>query len=150
MNGLQYTAAFENVSISATQDIFEFVAAAGVPLIIHRVELSWGVTAQEIVRLQILRRTTTGSGGSAVTPRAINPRNTVAAATTVNRNVTTPGTPSDVLWTYQQNLVVPVDELAGLPELKIVIPGGGRLALNLVSAPAAGRSCSGTIFFTEV
>jgi hypothetical protein len=150
MNGLQYSASFENVSISATQDIFELVAAAGVPIILHRIELSWGVTAQEIVRLQILRRTTTGSGGSAVTPRSLNSRMTVAAAGAVNRNVTTPGTAGDVVWTYQQNLVVPVDELFGLDQLKIVVPGGGRIGLNLASAPAAARSASATIFFSEV
>jgi hypothetical protein len=150
MSGLNYSAQFENVAISATQDIFLIEAASGVPVMLHRVELSWGVTAQEIVRLQILRRTTAGSAGSAVTPKPLNSRNTVAAAATVTSNRTTPGSAGDVLWTYQQNLVVPVDELFGLNELKIVVPGGGKLALNLASAPAASRNASCTIFFTEI
>lgn len=150
MAGLSYTAQFENVSISATQDIMEITAASGVPLLIHRIELSWGVTAQEICRLQLLRRTTAGSGGSAVTPKPKNTRNTVAAACTVNRNVTTPGSAGDVLWAFQQNLVVPVDELFGLDEIKIEVPGGGRIGLNLASAPAAARNASCTIFFTEI
>lgn len=151
MNGLQYTAQFENVSISATQDIWEFTAAAGVPIVIHRIELSWGVTAQEIVRLQMLYRTgTADSGGSTVTPRAINSRNTVAAAGTYKANSTTVGTAGNIIWSYQQNLVVPVDELFGLDQLKIVVPGGIRLALNLASAPAAARNGSSTVFFSEL
>lgn len=146
---LSYSAQFENVAVSAAQDLIEVVAAAAVPVTLHRIELSWAGTTQEVCRLQILRRTTTGSGGSAVTPRALHGRNTVAAACTVNRNVTTPGTAGDVLWTYQQNLVVPIDELLGLDALKIIVPGGGRIALNLASAPAASRNCSLTLFFTE-
>jgi hypothetical protein len=149
MSGLNYSVSFENIGIGATQDLIEITAAAAVPVKIHRIELSWGVTAQEIVRLQILRRTTAGSGGTAVTPSALNPRNTVAAACTVNRNVTTPGSAGDVLWTYQQNLVVPVDELFGLEELKIIVPGGARIGLNLASAPAASRNGSCTVYFSE-
>lgn len=150
MSGLHYTASFENVSVSATQDLIEIAAAAGVPVKIHRIELSWGVTAQEICRLQVLRRAAAGSGGSAVTPRALNSRNTVAAACTVNRNVTTPGSAGNVVWTYQQNLVVPIDELFGLEELKLVVPGGTVLGFNLASAPAAARNASCTVFFSEV
>lgn len=150
MSGLHYSASYENQSISATQDLIEITAAAGVPVILHRVEISWGVTSQEICRLQILRRSTVGSGGSAVTPVPLNSRNTVAAACTVARNVTTPGSAGSVIWTYQQNLVVPVDELFGLEDLKIVIPGGGRIGINLASAPAAARNGSATVFFSEV
>jgi len=149
MNSLSYSASFENISVSAAQDLLEISAGSGVPLTINRVEVSWDGTTQEVCRLRLIRRSDAGSGGSAVTARALNGRNTVASAAAIQRNVTTPGTAGDVLWTTQQNLVVPVDELFGLDQLRIVVPAGARLGLNLVNAPAAARNCSVTVFYSE-
>jgi hypothetical protein len=148
---MNYTAGFENIAFSATSDIIEFVAAAGVPITLHRIELSWAGTTQEVCRVQLLRRTTTGSGGTTVTPRALHGRNNVASTATVSRSIAsgTAGTAGDILWQANQNLVVPIDELFGLDATKIVVPGGGRLALALLSAPSASRNASLNVFFTE-
>ena len=79
-NGLMYKTTFDNVSVTnAAQDIWEFVCASGVACLIHSIRLSFVPTitsgvAQD-VRAQVRQavRSTTGSGGSAVTPRAFYP-----------------------------------------------------------------------------
>lgn len=149
MNSLSYSASFEDIDVSAAQDLVEIAAGAAVPITINRIEVSWGGTTQEVCRVRLVRRSDAGSGGSAVTPRALNARNTVASAATVNRNVTTPGTAGNVLWTTQQNLVVPIDELFGLDSLKVTVGGGERIGLHLVNPPAATRKCSVTVFYSE-
>src|SRR5262245_32974500 len=103
--GPMYTSRFSGVSITAAaQDIWELVAAAGVSLIVHWIKLSFEPTitsgvAQDVRgRLEICERSTTGTGGSAVTPAGVHPRNSVAASTTTTRTVTTPGTIGDIFW----------------------------------------------------
>lgn len=152
MSGLRYIASFENVGVTAAvQDLFEIRAAAGVPIKLHRIEITAGVTTQEIGRLQLITRTgSAGTGGSAVTPRAMNPRNTVAAAATIARNVTTVGTPGNVIAGWQWNLVVPFDVVFGKPELEIVIPGGTNLALYIPAALGGTRNMSGNVHFEEI
>jgi hypothetical protein len=152
MSQLPYSVSFEDIAFaSAGDDLLVFTAAAAVPVTLHRIELSWEGTSQEVCKLSLLRRSGAGTGGTGITPRALNSRNTVAAAATVTRSVAAAnvGAAGSVLWTYQQNLVVPVDELFGLDALKIVIPGGTFLALNLVSAPGSSRKASLTVFFSE-
>lgn len=154
--GLFYTTVFDNVSITnAAQDIWELVAAAGVPIVIHRIELYFvptitsGVAQDVRAQLRLVERSTTGSGGSAVTPRAINPRNSVAAAVTSTRTVTTPGTAGNVKWTGQPSIIVPHDNILP-PDLRIPVQGGGRLCLNLEAGLGAAYNASSTIWFEEI
>lgn len=149
MSGLCYSASFENQSVSAVQDLLELVASADTPFTIHRIQLSCGVTTQEICRVQLLMRTTAGTGGSAVTPNATNRRNTLAADTAVARQVTTPGTAGVVLHAWQWNLVMPLDIVLGKNQLEIDIAAPLRVALNLASAPSGARNMSGVIEFEE-
>lgn len=154
--GLIYTASFENVSITnAAQDIWEFVAAAGVSLIIHSVRLTISPTitsgvAQDVrIRLQIQQRSTTGSGGAAVTPRAVNRRNTVSAATTVNSLVTTPGTAGNAWGSDFVSIVVPYERIY-TPDQRIPITGGARWNLSLLAAAGSAYNASSEVYFEEV
>jgi len=156
-NGLMYTVSFENTTITnAVQDIWEFVAAAGVSILIHSVRLTIAPTitsgvAQDVrIRLQMQQRTTTGSGGTAQTPRALNRRNTVAAATTCNSGVTTPGT-SGVIWPGADyiSIVVPYERIF-TPDQRIPVSGGARWNLSLLAAPGAGYSASSEVYFEEI
>src|SRR5271170_7712356 len=97
--GLIYTAAWNNVSMTnAVQNIFEMIAAAGVSLLVHSIRFTVSPTivsgvAQDVrMALSICTLSSTGTGGTSVTPVAVNRRNTIAAVTTVNRMVTSPGT----------------------------------------------------------
>jgi hypothetical protein len=156
-NGLMYTSQFENVTVTnAVQDIWEIVAAAGVSVLLHQVKVTFvptitsGVAQDVRVRLQLVERSTAGTGGSAVTPAGVNPRNTVAAASTTTRTVvTTQGTIGDLRWADQVSVIVPF-ELVFTADARIPIQGGGRLALFLVAAPGQAFQASSTIVFEEI
>lgn len=99
----RYTASFENVTISAAQDL---VSLKGVGLFVGRVRRVWfGMsnttlqTAQGI-RLNVKKSTATftvGSGGGAATPRPLT--GSTAATITARINDTTPGTTSGAFTT---------------------------------------------------
>ena len=154
-NGLMYKTTFDNVSVTnAAQDIWEFVCASGVACLIHSIRLSFVPTitsgvAQD-VRAQVRQaaRSTTGSGGTAVTPRATNPRNTVAAATTTTRTVTTPGTIGNVWDADQFSIIVPWERLYS-PAQRILVPAGTRWVLNLEAGLGAAYNASCTVEFEE-
>jgi hypothetical protein len=154
--GLMYTANFENVSVTnAAQDIWELVCAAGVGIIVHWIKLDFEPTitsgvAQDVrARLQILERSTTGTGGSAVTARGTHPRNTVAASTTATRTVTTPGTAGDIQWADRPSIIVPFEKIF-TPDTRIPVSGGGRLCLNLVAGLGAAYNANSTICWEEI
>lgn len=154
--GLMYTASFENVSITAAaQDVWELVCAAGVGIIVHWVKLDLaptitsGVAQDERMRLQICERSTTGTGGAAVTARGVHPRNTVAASTVATRTVTTPGTIADILWSDRASIIVPFEKIF-TPDLRIPVSGGGRLCLNLAAALSGAFNANSTICWEEI
>lgn len=156
-NGLMYTSQFENVSITnAVQDIWEIAAAAGVALILHWLKLTIAPTitsgvAQDVrIRLQLVERSTSGTGGAAVTPAGMHPRNTVAASTVTTRTVvTTQGTIGDLRWADQVSIIVPF-ELIFTPDTRIPVQGGGRLCLFLVAAAGLAYNASSVICFEEI
>lgn len=155
-NGLVYTVAFDNVSITnAAQDIIELVAASGVPILIHSYKLTVvptitsGVAQDVRAQLRTLVRSTTGSGGSAITPRAANPRNTVAAAGTYTRTVTTPGTAGNVFSAEQPSIIVPYERIF-TPDQRILVPGGTRWCLNLEAGLGSALNASFEMYVEEV
>jgi len=161
-NGLIYTASFQGVTVTnAIQDIFEFIGSANCATVIHswRVEFTPTITsgvAQDVrLNLQICRRSTTGSGGAAVTPKPVNPRNTVAALTTVNRTVvTTQGTIQDILWGGNPSVIVPFERIY-TPDQRIDLPASGgsannRLCLFLAAAPGQSFVASGEVYLEEI
>lgn len=154
--GLMYTSRFAAVSITnAAQDIWELAAAAGVSVIVHWIKLTLEPTitsgiAQDVrMRLQLCERSTSGTGGVAVVPAGVHPRNSVAAATVTTRTVTTPGTIGDIRWDDSASIIVPY-ELIFTPDMRQPIQGGGRLCLNLTTALGAAYNASSVICFEEV
>jgi hypothetical protein len=151
--GLSYSAQFENISVTAAaQDIFELVCPAARGAYIWLINLTCGTTSQEIGRLQLIKRTTTGSGGSAITPRALNRYNTIASAmTSFTRTVTTPGTGTDVYATAQWNIVVPFEFGPKTPDAAggILVPAGERIGLHLPAALGGARNMSLTVCWDE-
>lgn len=88
-----YTAVVSGVAVSAAQDLFEITApAAGVVRITGLTigqSSDYGDAAAEGLGVEIIRGyTSSGSGGSSVTPSAINSRDS-AASSAVERNNTT-------------------------------------------------------------
>jgi len=79
----------------------------------------------------------------------VNIRNTVAAATTFNRLVTTPGTASTVLDSENVSIIVPYERIY-TPDQRIPVPASGRLALNLTAGLGASYNASSEIYFEEI
>ena len=156
--GLMYTAQFSGVSITnAVQDIWEIQNSATTGLILHWIKLTVEPTitsgvAQDVrARLQIVERSTNGTGGAAVVPAGVHPRNTIASATTaVNRTVvTTQGTIGDIHWGDAPSIIVPY-ELILTPDLRIPVQPSGKLALFLTTALGAAYNASSTICWEEI
>ncbi len=154
-NGLMYKTSADNVSLTAAaQDIWEFVAGATVGVLIHSIRLTVvptitsGVAQDVRMQLRQLVRSTTGSGGAAVTPRATNPRNTLAAATTTTRTVTTPGTAGNVWDADEVSVIVPYERIY-TPAQRIFVPAATRWCLNL-EASIGTLAFSSTVEFEEL
>lgn len=155
-SGLVYTASFQNVTVTnAAQNIWEIIAAAGTSLLIHSIRLTFTPTitsgvAQDVrAQLNIQTISTTGTGGSAKTPSALNRRNSVAAVTTFNSLVTTPGTLGVIMDSENVSIIVPFERIY-TPDQRIPIGGGARLALNLSAGLGASYSASSEIYFEEL
>lgn len=156
--GLMYTSRFSGVSVTnAIQDIWELRAAATAGVILHWVKVTFEPTitsgvAQDVrARIQILERTgAAGTGGAAVTPAGVHPRNSVAAVTTTTRTVvTTQATAGDIHWDDSASIIVPY-ELIFTPDLRIPISPSTNLSIFLTTALGAAFNCSSTICFEEV
>lgn len=148
--GLLYSAPFENITVTdAAQDIVFLATSSSVPILIHSIRVSAGVTTDVRARVQLIRRTTAGSGGTGVTPSELYGRNSVAAATTVTHSRTTPGTAGDVIHAEQWSLLVPLD-WTYTPEMRVQVPVSGFIGLHLVAGTGASRVVSGSVVFEEL
>jgi hypothetical protein len=157
--GRRHTAVFKEIAVTAAQDLFEITAPTDAIVVIH----SWNVSqksevgdAQEEGLTLTCNRgvgaTTSGSGGSSVTPQQIEDGDS-AFGGTVERNNTTPmaaGSGSlEELEVCSWNVRVPYVCIYP-PELRPVISPGNRWTLELETAPADSITMSGTIVFEEV
>lgn len=155
MSARIYTVSFENVAVTASQDFFELDAAAEKPIEVLGWDISQfsdlGDAAEEILRLKWIRgHTTSGSGGSSVTPRPVNATDAAAGATCEANNTTiaSAGTAID-LWAGTLNIrqgSAPI----WLPDgCEFTTTGTSLLCLRLMAAPADSLSMSGTVWIRE-
>lgn len=150
MSGLGYSASFENVTISAgVQDLWEGLTNSSTTITIQRIQISWQRTTQENVRYGLLIRSSGGSGGSAVTARALQNKNSTASGVSFNRTVTTPGSAGNYFDAWDWNLTIPFDYVLGKTDLEIEIPVGTRFAVALLGAPAGAYAAASSIMYTE-
>jgi len=138
MSGI-YTAVFNNVAVTAIQDLFEIVAAADAVVLLHDIHLSQntdvGDAAEEVLRIELTSgHTTSGSGGSA--PTAI-PRDIGQAAFggTIEVNNTTQASAGTIVTKYvwNWNIRVGFDKIF-TPETRPRIAPGTRMCLELPAA----------------
>lgn len=155
MSGNMYTVSFEDVAVTAAQDLFELVAAAGKPLIIHAIFLSQssdiGTSEMESLRVRIRRgATVSGSGGSAPTPAALNPSSAAASFTAEANNTTQAGTGTIVLLHSDSWEIHGGFQLVFTPEMRPQVAGGGRIVVDLEGTPTDSLTMHGTIYVEEV
>ena len=147
--GRVYAAVFETVSVSVAQDLFELNAPAGGSVVVHGFEVSQvaGETSEQL-NLLVHRGSTSGSGGSTVTPSPLSVGDP-AFGGTVEANNTTQSTEGTFLHAAGFNVLngylwVPT------PECRPVLSPSGRLVVELQTAPAAALSFSGVLYFEEL
>lgn len=151
-----YFATFSAVAVSAAQDIFEITAPTGIPVAIREITFGqysdFGDAQAELISI-VLRRghTTTGSGGSTLTPETRTGLAGATAAQSVvkanNTTVATSGTAVNLIadtfnvaagWTYRP-----------LPEERIILQPGIRLVAR-ITLPTDAITANGTLVFEEL
>lgn len=154
--GQMYAITFDNVAVTASQDFFEIQPADDRPVKIHALYLSQstelGDAQEEQLRILIRRgHTTSGSVGSAATPRPLDP-NAPAAAMTAEVNNTTIaslGTTVDLhvdTWNVRTNYVyMPTPE-----SRPIANQANTTIVVRLQAAPVDSVSVSGTLIVEEL
>jgi hypothetical protein len=149
--GRIYTQPLDALTVTndSDQDIFEIVGPSAAVVYLHGFSLTSTTTSDERVKLRLVRRSTTGSGGSALTEVPTEDGNTMAAGAALSALVTTPGTIGDILkaWYWSQQgefLYLPT------PELRDSISPGARLCLHLGTAVASSRTWSGWVAWEEI
>ena len=153
-----YVATFTAVAVTAAQDVFEIVAPAEGRVRIRELRLgqySDAADAQaEMLSILALRGyTTSGSGGSSVTPANLAPvglgtplvaGSTVEANNTTVASTTTPLTLLADSWNVMGGF-----RYYPVPEERIEIAASQRLVFR-ITAPADSITLNGTLVFEEI
>ena len=149
----QYAATFAAVSVTAAQDVFEITApSTGVVRLMGLVlgqSSDYGDAQAEGLSLTIVRGyTTSGSGGSAVTPSLLNSSNPAASAAVEANNTTVATTGTAVTlhadaWNVQAGY-----QLWWPPEVRPAARNSERIVVRS-TAPADAITLSGTLYFEE-
>jgi hypothetical protein len=153
--GRIYTAVFNNVAVTAVQDLFELVAPADSIVVLHDIHISQNSdvadAAEEILRIELTSgHTTSGSGGSAVTPVAAQLQDSAFGGSCEVNNTTQASAGTIVthyVWNF--NIRAGFDKIF-TPETRPVIAPSRRMCLELPAQPADSLTMSGSITFEEI
>jgi hypothetical protein len=152
-----YTAMFDNVTVSAVQDVFSLKAGAANGIVLHHIMISaGGVTAAAEIRLRLKRlpaTVTIGSGGSAPTVQFADSGDTKASTlTNLRANDTTQATTSgtaQILLPWQWNVLNFFEHLP-VPEDREHFAAAEACVLDIAATPGAATILSGWIKWAEV
>jgi hypothetical protein len=154
--GRKYTIDLSPTAITVAADLVEITPADDKPVIVHGFEVyqttDTGDAAEEIISLTWVRgHTTSGSGGSAVTPRPLNPSDTAAGMTAEALNTTAASVGSTVnLSRHGWNVRIPTAVFYP-PELRPeVTQANTTLVLRMGAAPADSLTIGGCIYVEEL
>jgi len=148
--GRIYTVSFEDIGVSLAQDFFQ-IEAVTVPAIIHAVYLSQnsdvGDAAAENLTVRFRRVTDALTN---VTAEAQLDTGDSAANADLNVNDTTAlVTGAQTVHAECWNIAMPFIYLPP-PELRIVVPVGDVVTVNLPTAPTDALTMSGVMYFEEI
>jgi hypothetical protein len=157
--GRVYAVTFENVAVSASQDLFEISPADDKPVRLLGLQLSnvggvsdVGDASEELLRLTIKRgHSTGGSGGSAPTPAPLDPADTAAgfAAEVNNTTIASAGT-AVTLFADGMNSRVPYQQFWTPETCPKAGQGNTTIVVRLEAAPADSINLSGVLFVEEL
>lgn len=156
-HGRLYSVSFENVAVTASQDLFEVTPADDKPVRLHSISISQssdaGDAAAELLRLAVIRgHTTGGSGGSTPTPRPLNRSDAAAgfAAETNNTTIASTGT-THQLDAFTLNVQSGGYPIIYTPEMRPeASQADTTIVVRLMAAPADSLTMSGTIIVEEL
>lgn len=153
--GRMYTVEFNNVAVTALQDLINLTATSGMAFKLHRIELgqktltSW--EAKEVKVIRFPATVTAGSGGTSATPQKLNSGD-AAATVTAHVNDTTPMTTNataSIVLAREWELLNGFSHVFAPDERPVIAPSQG-VAINLGTAPSGSMTCSGTVVFEEL
>ena len=155
-----YTVEFENVAVTAAQDLFEIDPADDVPVRLARLQLSQstetGDAAEEMLRLKVIRGNTTGgSGGTAAAENAIDSNDPAATFASEVNNTTEASAGTEVdLWSHSWNVRMPLDQVwliwpDGADSRPRCDEGDGFIVVRLLSTPLDSVTMNGTLTVVE-
>jgi hypothetical protein len=152
-----YSVSFENVAVTASQDLFYIAPADDKPCVVHAVYLGQtteiGDAMEEQVRIKMIRgHATVGSGGSAPTPRPLSPSDGAAGfvARVNDTTIASAGTAVD-LHADTWQLRGPY-QVIFTPEMRhqVTQAAGVTWVVRLMAAPTDSVTMSGTIYVAEL
>lgn len=150
-----YSAQFENVAVSAVQDIFSILAASTKGFELRYISLgAVGQTSATEFRLSIKRLPTTvtqGSGGTSPTINKLDSLNGTAATSTVHANDTTQASTNGTavtIWSGTWDVLLPFEYIPAAPEERPTCGVSECLVLTLNAAPSL-TNISGCIMWCE-
>jgi hypothetical protein len=150
-----YSVSFAGVAVTAQQDFFELVAAAGRPIRPLAIYLSQssevGDAAEEGLSILIRSgQTTSGSGGSAPTPVPACFTD-AAAGFSAETNNTTKASAGTIVTHHADNWIIRQPFQLILPDrLQQEIAGSRRWTVELATTPADSITISGTVYVEEI
>jgi hypothetical protein len=149
-----YTVTFAGVAVTAQQDLFEIVAAAGKNVEIVGIFLSQTTRAGDAQEEQLTilfksGQTTSGTGGSAPTPVPLSVSD-AAAGFTAEVNNTTKATAGTIVTHHADNWNVRMSQPFIFPEdMRVSLTGSRRFTVELAETPSASMTMSGTLYLRE-
>jgi len=149
-----YTVSFTGVAVTAQQDFFEIVAAAGKNVELVGLFLSQSTEVGDVQEegLSVMIKsgaTTSGSGGSAPTPIPLTVTD-AAAGFTAEANNTTKATVGTIVTHHADNWNVRMPFILLFPEdMRVQLTGSRRMTVELGTTPADSITMSGTMYLRE-
>jgi hypothetical protein len=156
--GRLYSVPFSATAVSAAVDVFEVLASAAKPFILHEVVLAqssdYGDAAAEGLSVLIKRATgsyTSGSGGSTVTPAKHATNDAAAGPTAETNNTTQAAAGSGALTTIRADAfnVQAGYQYLPTPEQRPFFLAAEACVVS-ITAPADAITLSGTLVFEEL
>jgi hypothetical protein len=150
-----YSVVFDNVAVTAAQDFFEITPADDKPVELLGLLLAQssdtGDAAEEILRYSIVRgHATSGSGGTAPTPRPLDRRGSAAGFTAEVNNTTIASAGTGVTLLHDCFNVRAGLQVWFPPECyPEASQGDTTIVVRLLSTPADSLTMSGTLFLRE-
>jgi hypothetical protein len=161
--GVVFVTTFENVSVSATQDLFEIIPDVNNPVTLHSLCLSnvgadVGDAAEEMLRITLryfFQGITSGSGGSSASIIDMAGHAGISSRAAIETNNTTKVSDNSYLKMARGwNIRMPF-EVIWTPETRPVIgwssgyDNAGGAVIRLENSPADAISMSGELIFEE-